>query len=184
MFERFTQNARAVVIGAQEQARLLGDTEIGADHMLLGVLASGDNAAVRVLHRLGIEREAIAGRARGLGTADAEALENIGVDLEAVRSRAEASFGPGALDRPERRRQGFLGRRGGGAVPFTAAAKEALVESLKQSRALGRKDIRVEHLLLGLIAQDSSAAARTLRVLGTDPGLVREELLRDLGRSA
>jgi ATP-dependent Clp protease ATP-binding subunit ClpA len=183
MFERFSESARTVVIEAQEQARLLGDSEITADHLLLGVLASGDNPAVRVLNRLGIDGGAVARRAQGLGSVDAQALEAIGVDLDAVRERAEASFGPGALDQPRQARGLFKGR-GGGHIPFTSPAKDALTQSLRETLALGAKTIGPEHLLLGLLAGNNGTAAHTLRGLGADPAQVRAELLLDLGRAA
>ncbi|MCC9196721.1 Clp protease N-terminal domain-containing protein [Arthrobacter sp. zg-Y820] len=184
MFERFSPAARAAVIGAQEQARQLGDHEITADHLLLGILDGGDNPAARALHRLGIGHDAVAQRAQGLGAADAQALEAIGVDLEAIRTSAEASFGPGALDQPRHRRSGLLGRRSGGHIPFTASAKAVLEQSLRQAIALGDKVIGAEHLLLGMVAGDNDQAARTLRALGAEPARVRSEVLRELGRAA
>ncbi len=39
MFERFNPEARAVIVGAQEQARLLEQNYIGTEHLLLGLLA-------------------------------------------------------------------------------------------------------------------------------------------------
>ena len=184
MFERFTQDARGIVIEAQEQARKLEAREITADHLLLGILASGDNPAARVLHQLGIERDVVAQRTRRLGAADAQALEAIGVDLEAVRERVEASFGAGALDRTPHRRFRFPGRRSaGGHIPFTASAKGALEHSLRQAIALNDKAIAVEHILLGLIAEDSGLAARTLASLGADPAQVRAAVLRERGNA-
>ncbi|MFE3878345.1 Clp protease N-terminal domain-containing protein [Kitasatospora sp. NPDC059146] len=38
MFERFTQEARRVVVVAQEEARQLRDDRVGTEHLLLGVL--------------------------------------------------------------------------------------------------------------------------------------------------
>ena len=43
MFERFTSEARNVVVGAQEQARGLNHRFIGTEHLLLSLIAS-DNA--------------------------------------------------------------------------------------------------------------------------------------------
>ncbi|WP_104103577.1 Clp protease N-terminal domain-containing protein [Arthrobacter sp. 08Y14] len=184
MFERFTQDARTIVIEAQEQARKLEAREITADHLLLGILAGGDNPAARVLHQLGIESDAVAQRIQGLGAADAQALEAIGVDLYAVRKRVEASFGAGALDRPQRRRFRFPGRSSAGHIPFTASAKGALEHSLRQAIALNDKAITVEHILLGLIAEDSGLAARTIASLGVDPAQVRAAVLRERGKAA
>jgi ATP-dependent Clp protease ATP-binding subunit ClpC len=43
MFERFTESARIVVTGAQDEARQLGTGYIGTEHLLLALLnpASG-----------------------------------------------------------------------------------------------------------------------------------------------
>ena len=71
MFERFTDRARAVVVLAQEESRLLGHNYIGTEHLLLGLLA---------------EREGVAARA----------LESLGVTLEAAREQVREIIGPGS----------------------------------------------------------------------------------------
>src|SRR4029450_2752558 len=108
MFERFTDRARQVVVDAQASARGLGHGWVGTEHILLGLL-HGDGIAARGRGGLGapaaaVEREVLAEVGRGpLGTGDAEALGAIGIDLEEVRRRVEAAFGPGALQwRPGR----------------------------------------------------------------------------------
>lgn len=54
MFERFTDKARRVVVLAQEEARQLGHTSIGTEHILLGLLREDDGSAAQVLDSLGI----------------------------------------------------------------------------------------------------------------------------------
>ncbi|MFJ4953815.1 Clp protease N-terminal domain-containing protein [Streptomyces sp. NPDC088760] len=56
-FERFTVQARKVVVGAQEQARLLKHGQIGTEHILLGLLDVPDSTAAKVLHQLGYDKE-------------------------------------------------------------------------------------------------------------------------------
>lgn len=56
-FERFTKEARKVVVMAQEEARLLRHDYIGTEHILLGLLDAPDGVAARVLHRLGYDKE-------------------------------------------------------------------------------------------------------------------------------
>jgi len=58
MFERFTDQARRVVVLAQEEARLLGHGYIGTEHILLGLLAEGEGAAARALAALDISLDA------------------------------------------------------------------------------------------------------------------------------
>jgi 5'-phosphate synthase pdxT subunit len=58
MFERFTGQARQVVVLAQEEARMLGHGYIGTEHILLGLLAEGEGPAAQALTALGISLDA------------------------------------------------------------------------------------------------------------------------------
>jgi hypothetical protein len=111
MFERYTDSARQVIVRAQEDARRLGHGYIGSEHLLLAA-AEADEPAGAILRDHGVtpERvEAEIARAIGRGPAagpgdplrglDREALAAIGIDLDVVRARIEAAFGPDALDR-------------------------------------------------------------------------------------
>ena len=185
MLERFTKAARGAVVDAQEQARTFGHREIVPEHVLLGVLADVDGVAAKVLRGLGVEREALVAQTRALEVSDAEALRSIGVDLEAVRRQAEATFGPGALDRPRRQRRGlFRLRTVGGHLPFSKAAKRALERSLREALDLKHNYIGTEHILLGLLADDQGSLPHTVRRLGLDPALVRAQVLEELRRAA
>jgi len=108
MFERFTDDARVVIVHAQDHARRLGHRYIGSEHLLLAVV-SADKPASAVLREQGVtpdrvEEEIV--RRAGLGAGaglfaglDTDALAAIGVDLDAVRARIEGAFGPDALAR-------------------------------------------------------------------------------------
>jgi ATP-dependent Clp protease ATP-binding subunit ClpA len=186
MFERFTGPARQAVVEAQNQARVLGQAEVRAEHLLLGILADREGVPARVLADLGLQHQALVREVALLGAADADALRTIGIDLAAVRRHVEATFGPGALDRPAARRGRPLGRRvrGGGHVPFTRAAKRALEQSLRQALDLRHNFIGAEHLLLGLLAADDDPAGQTLQRLGIDPATVRTQVRAALRRAA
>jgi Clp amino terminal domain, pathogenicity island component len=54
MFERFSANARQVVVQAQEQARMLRHNYIGTEHILLGVLRLPDSVGGRALSGVGV----------------------------------------------------------------------------------------------------------------------------------
>jgi ATP-dependent Clp protease ATP-binding subunit ClpA len=106
MFERFTPDARAVVAGAVEQAHRLGHRYVGGEHLLLATVAAGQPAsAVLCAHGLTpgrVEEEIVAQVGLGAGAGffgglDRDALASIGIDMDAVRARIEASFGPQAL---------------------------------------------------------------------------------------
>ena len=57
MFERFTQEAREVVVLAREEARELRHSYIGTEHLLLGLLREEEGLAARALQALGITVE-------------------------------------------------------------------------------------------------------------------------------
>jgi ATP-dependent Clp protease ATP-binding subunit ClpA len=187
MFERFTQQARDVVVDAQEEARVLGHDEIIPEHILLAVLSDADSLGAGVLRQLGVDRDAVRVEVATLGSSDADALRAIGVDLEAVRRQAEAAFGPGALDRPRRRRSGlFRSVLMGGHLPFSSPAKKVLEQALREALALEHNYIGTEHILLGLLADDRGSVPHTLRRLATpvDPAAVRARVIETLRGAA
>ncbi len=59
MFDRFTDRARRAMGLAKAEANRLGHEYIGTEHLLFGVLAQPDCAAVKVLDALGIDRARI-----------------------------------------------------------------------------------------------------------------------------
>jgi ATP-dependent Clp protease ATP-binding subunit ClpA len=59
MFERFTDQARRVVVSAQEEARMHNHDHIGTEHLLLGLIHEGEGAAVRALESLEISLAAV-----------------------------------------------------------------------------------------------------------------------------
>ena len=75
MFERFTDRARRSVVLAQEEARGLGHTWVGTEHLLLGVIREGDGVA-------------------------AKALQAMGISLDRVRQRVEEIIGAGPQPSP------------------------------------------------------------------------------------
>ncbi|GHF26224.1 Clp protease [Streptomyces mashuensis] len=200
MFERFTKDARTVVVCAQEEARALGHGRIDPGHLLLGIAAQEQAPGAATLARFGATAEALRGAvaaskspAGPFDEEDAEVLRTLGIDLTAVRDRAEQVFGPGALDAPppaaapeEQGGGGLLrGRKGGTPhIPFDRAARKALEQSLRA--AVERKDraIGTEHVLLGILDARDGAAADVLGRLGTDPETVRAALLTDLAAAA
>jgi ATP-dependent Clp protease ATP-binding subunit ClpA len=57
MFERFSGQARHVVVSAQEEARELDHNYIGTEHLLLGLLATSDSLASASLTALGYTQD-------------------------------------------------------------------------------------------------------------------------------
>jgi ATP-dependent Clp protease ATP-binding subunit ClpC len=59
MFERFTDEARVVVVHAQDEVRLLGHDRIGTEHLLLGLLHDENSETGRLLRAAGIGLAAV-----------------------------------------------------------------------------------------------------------------------------
>jgi hypothetical protein len=59
MFERFTQQARQVIVFAQEEARGLRHSYIGTEHELLGLVREREGIAAQVLDGLGISESRV-----------------------------------------------------------------------------------------------------------------------------
>jgi ATP-dependent Clp protease ATP-binding subunit ClpC len=59
MFERFSTNARGVVIQAQEEARQLQHNYIGTEHILLGLFTAPTSIAAQALRQLGVTAPAV-----------------------------------------------------------------------------------------------------------------------------
>jgi ATP-dependent Clp protease ATP-binding subunit ClpC len=59
VFERFTDQARRVVVLAQEESRLLGHNAIGPEHLLLGLVHEGQGTAGRALDAVGVTLDGV-----------------------------------------------------------------------------------------------------------------------------
>ena len=135
--------------------------------------------------------------------ADREALASIGIDLDAVRGRVEAAFGPGAFTRagpgtcrkarPAVRKNPLArlrhSRRAGrdqraapggyttGHIPFTPRAKQCLEHSLREAKARHDNHIGLEHLALALVAMNGGAVPPILSALGASPATLRAAIV-------
>jgi ATP-dependent Clp protease ATP-binding subunit ClpA len=180
MFERFTDEARNVVVGAQQHARALQHGWIGTEHLLLALLDDPDGRPARLLAPWGVRRDSVADEVvrivgRGEPDLDAGALATLGIDLDTVRERVERTFGPGALSG----RRSCRRVRSGGVAPFTARSKKVLELSLREAIAMGDNFIGAEHMLLGILRAGDGVAAGILGSRGVQPEAVRAALRRD-----
>jgi ATP-dependent Clp protease ATP-binding subunit ClpA len=203
MFERFTDPAREVVFNTQRQARSLGHRSIQPGHLLLGLLDGHDGVAVAVLREAGVdaaaarsEIERLTGNAGPLGAGDAEALQAIGIDLDAVRVKIEEAFGPGALEEPPPSRRRRWPFRGAGTaddpgepgdsrhIPFSPQGRKVLELSVREAVRLGHGYIGTEHLLLGLLREGDDQVAKVLAAAGLTAQGVRARVHEALGEAA
>ena len=162
MFERFTDEARAAVVRAQDVARAAGAVRIEPVHLLLSV-AAGAGPGATALRTAGLDPDRAASSA---AAAEGALLAGLGVDLDLVRERAERTFGSGALD--ARSRSGHL--------RFSAAAKRVLQESLRAEVAVGSRRLDDGSVLLGVLAVRDAVVAAVLGDQDVEPLDLRRRL--------
>ncbi len=99
----------------------------------------------------------------------AKVLLHLGVELNKLRSAVEAAIGRG--DRL------VLGEMG-----LTPQAKKVIELAVDESRRLNHHYIGTEHLLLGLVRENSGVAAEVLQGLGVDLEKVRTQTIQILSQ--
>jgi hypothetical protein len=95
-------------------------------------------------------------------------LRSRGIDLAGVRAQVVRIVGQGDEDVT-------------GQIPFTPHARNVLESSLREALSLATNYIDTEHILLGLVRENESVAARILLDFDADRETLREEIVRRLG---
>jgi ATP-dependent Clp protease ATP-binding subunit ClpC len=99
----------------------------------------------------------------GQGVA-ARTLESLDIRLSAVRRAVEREVPRGTSPTV-------------GSLQFTPRAKQALEDALRESLQLGHNYIGTEHVLLGLLRNDESMAAKVLNELGASFDRARAQVV-------
>ncbi|HKV85632.1 MAG TPA: ATP-dependent Clp protease ATP-binding subunit [Ktedonobacterales bacterium] len=144
-FDKFTERARKVLSLAQEEAQRFNHNYIGTEHLLLGLVREGDGVAAKVLN-------------------------NLGVELNKVRSAVEFIIGRG-----DRIVLGDIG--------LTPRAKKVIELAVDEARRLNHHYIGTEHLLLGLVREGEGIAAGVLESLGVNLEKVRTQTIQVLSQT-
>jgi ATP-dependent Clp protease ATP-binding subunit ClpA len=173
MFERFTDNARAVVVDAQAHARRLGHRRIGSEHLLLAIAGSEANAG-ELLRARGMAPRDVEStmrrllRAGPIESLDRDALASIGIDVDVVAERLRAAFGADAEGKaPEIK----------GHIRFSRQAKSCLELSLREAQRMHDHYLGVDHLALAIASQTDGLAPRIFAALDTSAEGLRREIL-------
>lgn len=162
MYERFTDRARKVMRLAREAAQQRHCPAVDCEHLLIGLIEEGAGVAARVLGDLGVDL------AKVLATADA---------------RIERGVEPPVVEPVRRGWFSFLRRRRRVKSPWTAALRSAIDAAMAEGRAMRHAYVGTEHLLLGLLRQADSGAARILMEQGISLDDARRATLDLLGVS-
>ncbi len=144
-FERFTDRAKKVLTLAQEEAERSHHSYIGTEHLLLGLLREGEGLA-------------------------AKALNNLGIEINKVRSTIESVLG---------RNERIIIQQ---IIP-TSRVKKVIEIAFEEARRMGNNYVGTEHLLLGLLIEGEGIAAHVLEDLGVTLDKARAEIERLLHES-
>jgi ATP-dependent Clp protease ATP-binding subunit ClpC len=97
----------------------------------------------------------------------ARVLGSLGITVEEVRAQVARLVGPGE-------------EVTAGQIPFTPRAKQALELGLREALALGHNYIGTEHVLLGIVRENSGVATQILLDFGADANTIRDAVIRAL----
>jgi ATP-dependent Clp protease ATP-binding subunit ClpA len=197
MAGHMTRDAVAVSVRAYEHAIRLGHRYLGGEHFLLA-LAGADEPAGAVLRGSGVTPERVEEQIVNLSGAglfaglDRDALAAIGIDVDAVRARIEASFGPHALSqaghfihrppRPPRLRRASGAGQGGVFLPHGPGVD--LGHAMRAAQAQRGTQIGVEHLALSLLAVSQGPVPPILSALGVSAPALHAAILNRYRRAS
>lgn len=154
---------------AYDQAQRLGTAALAPEHILLRLLKEGSGVAAHV-------------------------LRNFDVDFQAIFSAVEANTPkPPVMDEPPSTESHlpwwrlFTAWRQFGRpprMPQTEESKLVVASAMTEARSLNHNYVGTEHLLLGLLRQRDSFAAKLLIAQGLNLDDVRRGTLQVLGHDA
>ncbi|MEA2450536.1 MAG: hypothetical protein QOG63_2468 [Thermoleophilaceae bacterium] len=143
-----TSEARDAVRRARSEARALGSSVVGTEHLLLGILSCEKAREVQILEGAGVN----------LDTARAALQPTLAEEDRAVAVTSTDTAAAAA------------------ATGVSPLARECLEQSLRETVRRADRHLGVQHLLLALLGRPDGGAARTLERLGTSSEAVRRTL--------
>jgi ATP-dependent Clp protease ATP-binding subunit ClpA len=146
-----TPQVRMIIELAIDEARKLGHSHVGTEHLLLGIAREAESTA--------------------------KLLASLGVTLEMVRQQViDQMAHPGTARASRPSAPPSAGQSAGTGGPFdrfSNSAKKVLALAQDEAMRLNHNYIGTEHLLLGLVREGDSVAAKVLSSLGVELSKVR-----------
>lgn len=190
MFDHCDPNTVTVIDTALAEARELGHSYLGTEHLLIACSRRRDLLPERVrplLPPTEILRSRLVAAIGAPPRRDADLLKTVGIDLDEVRSAVRRTFGDAAVARlavrrvhqpwqpwrrPSRRCTSLLA----GTMSVAPRVKQAL-ERAHRDAVLGNAGaIDPARLLLGMIDVEGAMSSRLLVDAGVDPAWLRRYL--------
>src|SRR6267378_4222951 len=135
------------------------------------VLALSQDEAIRLNHNyIGTEHLLLGLIREGEGTA-ARVLDRLGVGMVRLRTYVEATIGRGNWEKPPTE------------ITLNPQVKKVIDLAIDEARKLGHSHVGTEHLLLGIVREAESTAAKLLTSLGVTLEQVRHKVIATLGQA-
>lgn len=160
---RDIRTIKQLLTGAEAEARQMGDTLPGAEHLLLSALALADGSARRVFERLGAGADGIRS---AIVAHHAEALQTVGV--EPIDAAALLPT-PDAVDPPT------------GAFRSSASAQGVFQEAVKVAKRDKASRLVGAHVVVAVAQMEHGTAAEALRGMGIDRHALAAAAWSELG---
>ena len=152
---------KKVIDLAIDEARKLGHSHVGTEHLLLGLVRENESPAAKILASLGVSLEAV--RHNVIATLGQPHRE-VGASAPAPPWRQSTGSFAGPFDR------------------FNDGAKRVLALAQDEAIRHNHNYIGSEHILIGLIREEKGVAARALQTLGVELSKARTALEFIIGR--
>jgi len=170
-----THECKRVLAFAFEEALRLGDAHIGTVHLLLGLLREQDCVAARILVAEGVSLNAVREQISGHGPGPENELNSTNFNLH---GRPEADLhGRPLAERVDEALVGFV------VSELSAEARRMVAYAAVEAGLLGHTEIGAGHLLLGILREKESAAAKLLEANGLGRKRVEAELFGEISDS-
>ncbi|MGC9998514.1 MAG: Clp protease N-terminal domain-containing protein [Bryobacteraceae bacterium] len=156
-----------VLAYAAEEAERLGHKHIGTEHLVLGLLREPGCVAAKVLEALGARLDAVREQISAHGGGADEEANTLRIALPGASS---SELVDEALLR-------FVVSK------LSAEARRMVACAVAEAERLGHAEIGAGHLLLGILREESSAAAKLLEANGLGQKRVEAELFREISDS-
>lgn len=150
MFKRFSDAAMQIIEASRAECRRMKGSVVGTDNILLVLAQDGDSIAARALSSMGVHYQNVLAE-----------MEHLTPGLEASAPGHETEEAAGVEP----------------ALVFSDAAIETIRRAQDQCRYFGQKEVRPEHILLGIVDVADGAAVKILEELGANLGFLRRQVM-------
>ena len=139
---------------AVDEARRLGHSHVGTEHLLLGIVREGESIGAKLLGGLGVDLEKVRH----------QVIATLGQPHREVGASSPESVPPHVFSTHPQ----STGQLTGPFDRFTDSAKRVLAFAQDEAMRFRHNYIGTEHILLGLIREQEGVAARALQALGAE----------------